>query len=75
MQGLYAIGSGGLFGKGLGNSTQKLGVIPEAQNDMILVVICEELGVFGALLILVLFGVLLYRLMFIANNAPDCMAL
>lgn len=71
MQGLYAIGSGGLFGKGLGNSTQKLGVIPEAQNDMILVVICEELGVFGALLILILFGVLLYRLMFIAKNAPD----
>ena len=71
MQGLYAIGSGGFFGKGLGNSTQKLGVIPEAQNDMILVVICEELGVFGALLILILFGVLLYRLMFIAQNAPD----
>lgn len=71
MQGLYAIGSGGFFGKGLGNSTQKLGVIPEAQNDMILVVICEELGVFGALLILILFGVLLYRLMFIARNAPD----
>ena len=71
MQGLYAIGSGGPFGKGLGNSTQKLGVIPEAQNDMILVVICEELGVFGALIILILFGVLLYRLMFIAKNAPD----
>ena len=71
MQGLYAIGSGGFFGKGLGNSTQKLGVIPEAQNDMILVVICEELGVFGAIIILVLFGVLLYRLMFIAKNAPD----
>lgn len=71
MQGLYAIGSGGFFGKGLGNSTQKLGVIPEAQNDMILVVICEELGVFGALLILLLFGMLLYRLMFIAENAPD----
>lgn len=71
MQGLYAIGSGGFFGKGLGNSTQKLGVIPEAQNDMILVVICEELGVFGAILILVLFGILLYRLMFIAKNAPD----
>ncbi len=71
MQGLYAIGSGGFFGKGLGNSTQKLGVIPEAQNDMILVVICEELGVFGAIVILVLFGVLLYRLMFIAKNAPD----
>ncbi|WP_083588923.1 FtsW/RodA/SpoVE family cell cycle protein [Clostridium sp. Marseille-P3244] len=71
MQGLYAIGSGGFFGKGLGNSTQKLGVIPEAQNDMILVVICEELGVFGAIIILVLFGILLYRLMFIAKNAPD----
>lgn len=71
MQGLYAIGSGGFFGKGLGNSTQKLGVIPEAQNDMILVVICEELGVFGALIILLLFAILLYRLMFIARNAPD----
>lgn len=71
MQGLYAIGSGGFFGKGLGNSTQKLGVIPEAQNDMILVVICEELGVFGAIIILMLFGLLLYRLMFIARNAPD----
>lgn len=71
MQGLYAIGSGGLFGKGLGNSTQKLGVIPEAQNDMILVVICEELGIFGAFIILLLFALLLYRLMFIAQNAPD----
>ena len=71
MQGLYAIGSGGFFGKGLGNSTQKLGVIPEAQNDMILVVICEELGVFGVCLSLLLFGLLLYRLMFIAKNAPD----
>lgn len=71
MQGLYAIGSGGFFGKGLGNSTQKLGVIPEAQNDMILAVICEELGVFGAIVVLLLFGLLLYRLMFIAKNAPD----
>ena len=71
LQGLYAIGSGGFFGKGLGNSTQKLGVIPEAQNDMILVVICEELGIFGAIIIFILFGLLLYRLMFIAKNAPD----
>ncbi|CUX33976.1 FtsW/RodA/SpoVE family cell cycle protein [Clostridium sp. C105KSO13] len=71
MQGLYAIGSGGFFGKGLGNSTQKLGVIPEVQNDMILSIVCEELGVFGAIMILVLFGLLLYRLMFIARNAPD----
>lgn len=71
LQGLYAIGSGGLFGKGLGNSTQKLTAIPEAQNDMILAVICEELGIFGVVLILILFGLLLYRLMFIARNAPD----
>lgn len=71
IQGLYAIGAGGFFGKGLGNSTQKISAIPEAQNDMIFVVICEELGIFGALLILILFGMLLYRLMFIANNAPD----
>lgn len=70
MQGLYAIGSGGFFGKGLGNSAQKM-VIPEAQNDMILAVICEELGVFGAIVLLTMFGILLYRLMFIAQNAPD----
>lgn len=71
MQGLYAIGSGGFFGKGLGNSTQKLGVIPEVQNDMILTIVCEELGVFGAIVILLLFGLMIYRLMFIARNAPD----
>lgn len=71
MQALYAIGSGGFFGKGLGNSAQKLGWIPEAQNDMIFSVICEELGIFGALIILLLFAYLLYRLMFIAQNAPD----
>ena len=70
LQGLYAIGSGGFFGKGLGNSAQKM-IIPEVQNDMILSVICEELGVFGALMILVLFAMLLYRLLFIAQNAPD----
>jgi len=70
MQGLYAIGSGGFFGKGLGNSAQKM-VIPEVQNDMILSVICEELGVFGAIIILALFGLLLYRLLFVAQNAAD----
>ena len=70
MQALYAIGSGGIFGKGLGNSTQKL-IIPEAQNDMILAIICEELGVFGLLIILTLFAILLYRIAFIAQNAPD----
>ncbi len=71
LQGLYAIGSGGIFGKGLGNSTQKLDIIPEAGNDMIFSIICEELGLFGALLVIILFGYLLYRLVVIAQNAPD----
>ena len=68
---LYAIGSGGLFGRGLGNSIQKLGSVPEAQNDMIFSIICEELGIFGGIFVLILFGYLLYRLFFIAQNAPD----
>lgn len=71
LQGLYAIGSGGFFGKGLGNSTQKLSTLPEAQNDMIFTIICEELGLFGAGLVTLLFVFLLYRLVFIACNAPD----
>lgn len=71
LQALYAIGSGGFFGKGLGNSTQKLGSLPEAQNDMIFSIICEELGLFGAALVMLLFVFLLYRLVIIAQNAPD----
>lgn len=71
MQGLYAIGSGGVFGKGLGNSLQKLDYVPEAQNDMILTIICEELGIFGAVVLSMLFAFMLYRLLFIAQNAPD----
>lgn len=71
LQALYAIGSGGFFGRGLGNSIQKLGSVPEAQNDMIFSIICEELGIFGALMVLALFAYLLYRLFFIAQNAPD----
>ena len=71
MQGLYAIGSGGLFGKGLGNSAQKLGVLPEAENDMIFAFVCEELGLVGAFILTGLFIYLLYRLFFIALNAPD----
>lgn len=71
LQGLYAIGSGGLFGKGLGNSTQKLGALPEAENDMIFAIICEELGIVGAMIIMSLFIYLLFRLFFIAINAPD----
>lgn len=71
LQGLYAIGSGGLFGKGLGESMQKLGFIPEAQNDMIFSVICEELGLFGAVCVIMLFLLLVWRFMIIANNASD----
>lgn len=71
LQALYAIGSGGIFGKGLGQSMQKLGFIPEAQNDMIFSIICEELGLFGAVAIILMFIMLIWRLMVIANNAPD----
>ncbi len=71
LQGLYAIGSGGLFGKGLGESMQKLGFIPEAQNDMIFSVICEELGLFGAVCVILLFLLMIWRFMVIANNASD----
>ncbi len=71
LQALYAIGSGGIWGKGLGQSMQKLGFIPEAQNDMIFSIICEELGLFGAIAIILMFIMLIWRLMVIANNAPD----
>ena len=70
-QGLYAIASGGLFGKGLGRSMQKLGFIPEAYNDMIFSVICEELGIVGAILVIVVFAALLWRIVMIACHAPD----
>ena len=71
LQSLYSIGAGGIFGKGLGQSTQKLGFVPEAQNDMIFSIICEELGLFGATAILILFLILIWRFMVVANNAPD----
>lgn len=71
VQALYAIGSGGMFGKGLGESMQKLGFIPEAQNDMIFSIICEEMGLAGAIIILMLFFFLLVRCMIVAYNAPD----
>lgn len=71
MQGLYAIGSGGLFGKGLGESLQKMGNVPESQNDMIFTIICEELGLFGAVSLILLFMLVIWRMMVIANNAPD----
>ena len=71
VQGLYAIGSGGVFGKGLGNSIQKLGFVPEAQNDMIFSVICEELGLVGASILILVFGFMLWRFMIIATRAAD----
>lgn len=71
IQGLYAIGSGGLFGKGLGESVQKLGFVPEAQNDMIFSVICEELGFVGASALILLFLILIWKFMVISTHAPD----
>ena len=71
LQGLYAIGSGGLFGKGLGSSVQKLGFIPESHNDMIFSIICEELGIFGAVCVIGLFAYMIYRFVYIILRAPD----
>lgn len=71
LQALYAIGSGGIWGKGLGQSMQKLNFLPEAQNDMIFSIICEELGLFGAVAVILMFIILLWRMMIVANNAPD----
>ncbi len=71
LQGLYAIASGGLWGKGLGQSIQKLGFIPESHNDMIFAIICEELGIVGGLAIILLYVLLLWRLFVVAINAKD----
>lgn len=71
LQGLYAIGSGGLFGRGIGNSVQKLGFVPEAQNDMIFSIVCEEWGLVGASFLIVLFLVLIWRFFVIATRAKD----
>ncbi len=71
VQGLYAIASGGLWGKGLGHSIQKMGYINEVHTDMIFTVICEELGIFGAIMVIAVFLMLLWRLLMIAVNAPD----
>lgn len=70
-QGLYAIGSGGLWGLGLGNSRQKYLYIPEPQNDFIFAVVCEELGFIGAVIILILFAMLVWRGITISMHAKD----
>ena len=71
LQALYAIGSGGMFGKGLGESIVKIGDISEAQNDMIFSIVCEEMGIFGAICLIFMFGILIYRLFVIAGNTRD----
>lgn len=71
LQSLYAVASGGIFGKGLGNSTQKLGAIPEAQNDMIFSVICEELGLFGAIILIGLFAYLCFNIVKVTHASRD----
>lgn len=71
LSGLYAIASGGLLGKGLGNSTQKLGYISEVHTDMIFTIVCEELGIFGAIIVITVVLLILWRLFSIALGAPD----
>ena len=71
LQGLYAIGSGGIFGLGLGNSRQKFGYVSQPQNDFIFTIICEELGFVGAVLIIALFGLLIWRGFKIASRASE----
>lgn len=71
IQSLYAIGSGGLLGEGLGNSRQKHLFLPEPQNDFIFAIVCEEFGFVGAVLVIALFGVLIWRGFYIALKAPD----
>ena len=71
IQSLYAIGSGGLFGTGLGNSTQKYLYLPEAHNDFIFSIIAEELGFIGCVVVITMFAVFVWRGIIIAMKAPD----
>ena len=76
LQGLMAIGSGGLFGTGLGNSRQKFGYVSQPQNDFIYTIVCEERGFIGAFLVVALFAAYVWRGFHIARHAPDrCSAL
>ncbi len=70
-QSLYSIGSGGIFGKGLGQSMQKYSFLPEPYNDFIFAVVCEELGLIGAAAIIILFALFIFRGIKIAMEAPD----
>ena len=71
VQSLYAIGSGGLFGVGLGESKQKYLYIPEPHNDFIFAVLAEELGFIGCAIVIILFAILIWRGITIAMKAPD----
>ena len=71
VQSLYAIGSGGLFGVGLGNSKQKYLYIPEPQNDFIFAIVAEELGFVGCVTIILLFAIFVWRGIVISMKAPD----
>ncbi len=70
-QSLIAIGSGGLFGMGLGESRQKYLYLPEAQNDFVFSIVCEELGLIGAMLVILLFVIFSFRGFYIASKSPD----
>ncbi len=70
-QSLYAIGSGGLFGLGLGNSKQKYSYLPEPQNDFIFAVLAEELGYIGSIFVIILFALFVWRGIVIAIKAED----
>ncbi len=70
-QSLYAIGSGGLLGVGLGQSRQKYLYLPEPQNDFIFAIVCEELGMVGALVVIILFSLLIWRGMYVSLHAKD----
>ena len=71
LQGLYAIGSGGVFGKGIGKGIQKLDKIPEVHNDMIYSAICEEMGLIGAAVVMLLLGTMVIRCFMLAMKARD----
>lgn len=71
IQSLLAIGSGGLLGRGIGQSRQKYSWLPEPHNDFIFAVVCEELGLIGAMIIILLFCALVWRGFTIAMHAPD----
>jgi len=70
-QSLVAIGSGGFFGMGLGNSRQKFSYLPESKNDFVFSIVCEELGYVGAVTVILLFAFFVFRGFYIASKSPD----